>query len=574
MLSEGKTSGVFQMESAGMTGVCVGLRPKSIEDICAIIALYRPGPMDSIPKFLECAKNPEKVTYRHPMLEPILSVTYGCIVYQEQVIEIFRRLGGYSMGQADMVRRAISKKKRAQIEKERHAFVHGDSERGICGCEANGIPADVGEAIYDEIDAFAEYAFNKAHSLCYAIVAYQTAYFKCHFPREYMAALLTSVLDSKDKVAEYVAECKECGIGLLPPDVNESGPDFTVSGDNIRFGLAGVNGVGLGFSQAVERERNENGPFASFPDFCQRMQCADLNKRVMENLIRCGAFDSMGIFRSRLMEAYPALLDAIAQSRRNNLEGQFDLFGGGGGATPSAPELQLKNIPEYSRRELMAMEKETINLYLTGHPMDEYREAARKYRAAPIGGILADFGREEGPESYQDGQKVTLAGIISTVKTKTTKNNTLMAYVTLEDDTGSMELLVFARALGECGSYVKENTPVAALGRISVRDEKAPQLMVDTIRPLTGEESAPKLPGEKERKVKKLYIRVPSADDPRWRKIPLLLEMFPGRELFKAKFLDSQLWTAAMPCQVHDALVAELREMLGEENVVVKEQTV
>jgi len=572
MLSDGKTSGVFQMESAGMTGVCVGLRPKSIEDICAIIALYRPGPMDSIPKFLECAKNPEKVTYRHPALEPILSVTYGCIVYQEQVIEIFRRLGGFSLGQADMVRRAISKKKTAQIKKERHAFVHGDSERKICGCVANGIPAETGEAIYDEIEAFGQYAFNKAHSLAYAIVAYQTAYFKCHFTREYMAALLTSVLDSKDKMAEYIAECRECGIGLLPPDINQSDVTFTVSGEDIRFGLAAVNGVGQGFSQAVVRERTENGPFTGFPDFCQRLQGADLNKRVMENLIKCGAFDSMGVFRSQLMDAFPALLDAIAENRKNNLEGQFDLFGGGGGLTPTAPELQVKNIPEYSKRELMAMEKETINLYLTGHPMDEYRELARRYHAASIGAILADFSREEGPETYQDGQRVTLAGIITSAKTKTTKSNTLMAYVTLEDDTGAMELLVFARVLGESGSYIKENVPIVTTGRISVRDEKAPQLMADSIRPLTdaGAGTGVGAPGEKERKAKKLYIRLPSMDDPRWRKIPLILEMFPGRELFKAKFLDTQLWTAAMPCQVHDALVKELQDMLGEENVVVK----
>ena len=268
MLSEGRTSGVFQMESAGMTGVCVGLKPKDLEDICAIIALYRPGPMDSIPRFLECAKNPDKVTYRHPMLEPILSVTYGCIVYQEQVIAIFQQLAGYSIGQADMVRRAMSKKKRAQIEKEQESFIHGDKERGIVGCVANGIPEDVAKAIYHEIDAFAEYAFNKAHSLAYAVVAYQTAWFKCHYTKEYMAALLTSVLDSSEKVAEYIGECKNCGIALLPPDVNQSGTDFTAVDEGIRFGLAAVKGVGRGFTQQLIQEREERGNFASLSDFC------------------------------------------------------------------------------------------------------------------------------------------------------------------------------------------------------------------------------------------------------------------------------------------------------------------
>ncbi len=570
MLSEGKTSGVFQMESAGMTGVGMGLKPKSIEDICAIIALYRPGPMDSIPKFLECAHNPNKVTYRHPMLEPILSVTYGCIVYQEQVIEIFRKLGGFSLGQADMVRRAISKKKTAQIKKERHAFVYGDSERNICGCVANGIPAQAGEDIYDEIEAFGQYAFNKAHSLAYAIVAYQTAYFKCHYTKEYMAALLTSVLDYSGKVAEYIAECKECGIALLPPDINESGADFTVSGDAIRFGLVAVKGVGRGFINAVLAERERNGRFRSFPDFCQRMFDAELNKRVLENLIRCGAFDSMGVYRSQLLDAYEQVVDSIAQTRRKNLDGQFDLFGGGGDEPQSTPELHLKNIPEFTRRELMSMEKETTGLYLTGHPMDEYRELAKRYRAAPIGAITADFAQEGGPETYRDDQRVTIAGVVTASRTKTTRSNSLMAYVTVEDDSGAMEMLVFSRVLGECGAYLKENMPILAEGRISVRDEKAPQLMCDRVRPLEQAAAAAPPPGPEGARAKKLYIRVPSMDDPRWKKIELILTMFPGEELFKAKFVAQDRWTPAMPVVVHPALVRELQELLGPENVVVK----
>ena len=566
MLSEGKTSGVFQMESAGMTGVCVSLKPQSIEDITAIIALYRPGPMDSIPRFIACKQNPGMISYKHPVLKPILEVTYGCIVYQEQVIRIFQDMAGYSLGQADMVRRAISKKKKEQIERERKAFIYGDPERGIDGCIARGIPEQVGQDVYDEIYDFANYAFNKAHAVSYAVVCYQTAWFKCHRTREYMAALLTSVLDSSEKVAEYIAECKECGIHLLPPDINESEASFTVSGKDLRFGLAAVKGVGWGFVRDVLSER-EKGPFRDFPDFCLRLFDHDLNKRVLENLIRCGAFDSMGVRRSQLLDAYEQLVDTIAQNRRKNLAGQFDLFGGGGDAMETAPELILKDLPEFSRQELMSMEKETTGLYLTGHPMDEYRALAKQYHAVSIGGIVADFAREGGPERFTDGQKVTIAGVVTASKTRTTRNNSLMAYATLEDDTGAMELLIFSRVLGECSGYLRENTPVVAEGRISVRDEKAPQLMCDRLRPLEENGgSAEADPG----RVRKLYLRLPSQGDPRWGRILRILIMFPGREPIRAKFMDTERWAPAYPCEIHPLLLKELRELLGEENVVVK----
>ena len=568
MLSDGRTCGVFQMESAGMTGVCVGLKPKDIEDITAIIALYRPGPMDSIPRFITSKHNPESVTYKHPSLEPILANTYGCIVYQEQVIEIFRRLAGYTLGQADMVRRAMSKKKVKDIERERQAFVYGDAGRAIAGCIANGVPEDVAKDIYDEIYAFANYAFNKAHAVAYAIVCYQTAWFKCHYTKEYMAALLTSVLDSSEKVAEYIAECRDCGIHLLPPDINESEADFTVSGEHIRFGLVAVKGVGRGFINAVLAERGRGGPFVSFPDFCQRMFDAELNKRVLENLIRCGAFDSMGIYRSRLLEAYEQLVDSIAQNKRKNLAGQFDLFGGGGDQTQSAPELQVKNIPEFTRHELMTMEKETTGLYLTGHPMDEYRDVVKQCKAASMGAILSDFAQEGGPAIYHDEQRVTLAGVITASRTKTTRNNSLMAYVTLEDDTASMEMLVFARVLGEAGPYLKEGVAVLAEGRISVRDEKAPQLMCDRVRPLD-QVKGNLPPVEGEERAKKLYIRIPSLDDPRWERIKLVLTMFPGTEQMVVKCEDTGKRLGTV-CLVHPALIQELNELLGAENVVVR----
>ncbi len=563
MLSDGKTSGVFQMESAGMTGVCVGLKPKSIEDICAIIALYRPGPMDSIPKFLACAQDPSKVTYKHPALEPILSNTYGCIVYQEQVIEIFRKLAGYSLGQADMVRRAMSKKKEKDVQRERQFFIHGDPKRSIPGCEANGIPAPVAESIYDEINDFAHYAFNKSHSLAYAIVAYQTAWFKCRHPREYMAALLTSVLDSQDKVAEYIAECRDNGIALLPPDINESETAFTVSGKNIRFGLAALKGVGMGFTSAVLAERKKGGPFASFPEFCVRMYDCDLNKRVLDSLIRSGCFDRMGAHRSQLLQIYEQVVDAIARDRKKNLEGQFDLFGGGGDSL-SVPTVALPDIPEFSPVELMAMEKETTGLYLSGHPMDEYRKQALNYGAVPISAVMAAQEGEDRASPYGDGQRVTLAGVVASVRTKTTKNNSLMAYVMLEDATGAIELLCFSRTLTESGAYLKVNLPVVVTGKVSVRDEKAPQLMVDRVTPLSGARTRPAEAGEDQ----VLWIKLPDGGE-RFTWLKTLLSMFPGEAPAIVYLADSRR-KLQTHCLHHAALLAELRETLGEKNVVLK----
>ena len=564
MLSSGMTSGVFQLESSGMTGVCVSLKPQNIEDITALIALYRPGPMDSIPRFIACKQDPAKVTYKHPLLEPILSVTYGCIVYQEQVIDIFRHLAGYSLGQADMIRRAMSKKKAKDVERERQFFIYGDPDRGIAGCVKNGVPAEVAQSIYDEIYDFANYAFNKAHAAAYAVVAYQTAWFKCHHPREYMAALLTSVLDSSEKVAEYIAECREMKIPLLPPDINESQPDFSVSSGGIRFGLTALKGVGRSFMTGMLKERTDHGPFTDFMDFCDRMFDQELNRRVLESLIKSGAFDSLHCRRSQLMQVYGQVLDGIAESRRRNVEGQLDLFGMGTQEEQSAaqPALVLPDIPEYSAAELMTMEKETTGLYLTGHPMDQYRELVRRRGAVPIGSIMTDFAREEGPQEYRDGQRVTVAGIVAAYKTRTTRNNTLMAYVNLEDDTGGMELLCFSRVMDESGGYIRDNSALLVTGKISVRDEKEPQIMVDSIRPLSdlGE------PGQQEQV---LWLRLPSREDPRMRKVRLALSFFPGEQQAILYFEDCKKRVGTR-CQIAPSLVQDMKERLGEKNVVVK----
>ena len=577
MISKGQTSGVFQMESTGMTGVCVGLKPQNIEDITAIIALYRPGPMDSIPRFIACKQDPKLIKYKHPSLEPILSITYGCIVYQEQVIQIFQQLGGYSLGQADMVRRAISKKKAAQIQKEKDAFIHGDKDRGITGCVANGIPEATAEAIYQEIYDFANYAFNKAHAVSYAVVAYQTAYFKCHFTKEYMAALLTSVLDNSDKVAGYINECKDCGIALLPPDINRSADRFTVEEGGIRFGLVAIKNIGRGFIQAVMRER-ENGDFTSLHDFCSRMMGSDMNKRAVENLIRSGAFDSLGARRSQLIAVYETVMDSVADQQRQNLEGQMDFFSMAAGTDSSAgrvKETPLPDIPEYTTQELMNMEKATTGLYLSGHPMDQYREQVRRLGAPTIGSILEDFGQENGPTRFADGQRVTLCGVVTSSKTKTTKNNSLMAYVVVEDDTASMELLCFSRVLETCGAYLKENQAVVVKGKLSVRDEKAPQLMCDSAYPLaTAEGGLPPQPvqqpkGEKMAEGSTLYLKFPSLEDPTVRHMKLVFNMFPGTTPVKMVMADTRK-VFGTRVLLHKALVQEARETLGEANVVVK----
>jgi len=581
MLTAGKTSGVFQIESQGMTGVCVGLGPKSIEDITAIIALYRPGPMESIPRFLECSRNPGKITYKHPLLEPILAVTYGCIVYQEQVIEIFRKLAGFSLGQADMIRRAMSKKKLAEIEREKRAFIEGDAGRNIKGAISSGVPRAVASSIYDEIFAFANYAFNKSHAVAYAMISYQTAYLKCHYPRIYMAALLSSIPDWSEKVADYTNDCREMGISLLPPDINESAAVFSVSGDDLRYGLVAVKNIGRGFINEVVAERGKNGPFTGFEEFCRRMYGGDLNRRALESLIKCGCFDGLGGNRRQLMMICQTVLDSVAGHKRRNVEGQMDLFGlSGGGGGPGAGGVELPDVPEYSKGDLMRLEKEVTGLYLSGHPMDEYRDVARSAGAVGIGAIIAGFSREGGSLTFTDDQQITVAGVIETVRTKPTRNNTLMAYLTLDDGSGSIELLAFQRAIDESGGYMQAGAPVLVSGRLSARDEKEPQIVISKLRPIadaaragTQAQGNPQFwagsgnAGESPDKT--LFVKLQSADGAEYERLKLIHMMFPGRAKMVIHFSDTKKSVGAK-CLIHAALVSELREMLGAENVVVR----
>ena len=564
MLAAGKTEGVFQLESSGMTAVSLGLRPRNIEDITAIIALYRPGPMDSIPRFLDGSNHPEKIVYKHEMLRDILSVTYGCIVYQEQVIEIFRRVAGFSLGQADLIRRAMSKKKESEIAKERQAFIHGDEERGIPGAVHNGVEAEIADSIYDEIYDFANYAFNKSHAVSYAIVTYRTAYMKCRYPREYLAALLTAVLDSASRVAEYSALCAEYGIELLPPDINESNDNFTVVGNNIRFGLAAVKNIGRGFIRSLMEERSKGGKFQGFEDFCHRMSQRDLNKRALESMIRAGGFDSFGYSRKALLQSASKVLENAGNQFRERLEGQYGLFG----AEKNVEDPEKYRGEDFSKQEKLAMEKEVTGLYLSGHPMDAYAQVIRRSGAVPIGAVVASDNAEGAPSRFRDNQSITLAGVIAKAKTKSTRNGSLMSYIDLEDTTGTIEMLAFQRVLDESGAYIREGQAIITNGKLSFRDDKPTQLVVDNIRSLSDP-----MPAEWEAQPPpetgtKLYVRLASDTDARFERIRLVLTMFPGGDDIVFYFEDTKKRVGGR-CLIHGALLKELCELLGDENVVL-----
>ncbi len=586
MIARGDTVGVFQLESSGMTNLAVSMKAQSIEDITALIALFRPGPMASIPMFLHRRAHPESVTYDHPLLEQILSVTYGCIVYQEQVMAIFRVLAGYSLGRADVVRRAMSKKKMDVLLSEREIFIRGSEEEGISGCVSKGVPEEVANKIFDEMIDFANYAFNKAHALAYAVLSYQTAYMKHHYPKEYMAALLTSVLGQGTKVADYIAHCREIGIQVLPPDINISNADFTVSEEGLRYGLAGVKNVGHGFVDKLVREREQNGPFKGLEDFCRRMCGEELNKRALENLIRCGAFDRFGFKRAYLIQNYARVLDSAAGDRRSNLVGQIDLFG----MTEEAPSSfdtekgPNERIREFSKKELLSMEKETTGLYLSGHPMDELAPLAREVGAVPVARLQPG---EDGEETlYPDGSYITMCGVVSSVRMKLTKKNTNMAYVAMEDMTGSIEMLVFEKALTSAGQYLSPDSPVIVYGRVSAREEEEPKLVVDEAYPLdeatvaqyklsfadrmkTAARRSQQRPATKART---LYLRLDSMQDPRFEAVKETLRINKGSSRVVFYFAEEKKRMEATSLRVSDesSFLDVLSRMLGSDNVVMK----
>ena len=483
-ISSGNTDGVFQLESAGMKSFMQELKPESIEDLIAGISLYRPGPMDSIPKYIANKNHPEKIEYKHKLLENILNVTYGCMVYQEQVMEIVRVLAGYSLGGADLMRRVISKKKMAQMEVERENFIYGKKDDNgnqiIDGCINRGIDEKTAISIFDEIYDFANYAFNKSHAAAYAYVAYQTAYLKTFYPVEFMASLISSVEDT-DKVNEYIQNSKSMGIALCPPDINKSTDSFTVEGNSIRFGLTAVKNVGRGFIQRLVLERETNGSFKGFADFIERMTGKDINKRAVEGLIMCGAFDSFGVKRSQLMNVFEGVIDSEASSKRGNLSGQMTIFD----EEQTSFEMEFPDIPEFDTKTLLKMEKQSIGMYLSGNPMQEYEEKVKLLTKHNIQSVLSSVEKNEDnvyvsvDGGLKDGENVRICAVISNRKNKITRSNTQMAFLKIEDAFGTIEVLVFPKILSQYSSILQEENIVMLDAKVSIHEDEEPKLLLE-----------------------------------------------------------------------------------------------
>ncbi len=477
MLCTGKNDGVFQLESGGMKSFMKELRPRNLEDLIAGIALYRPGPMDFIPQYIRGKNNPAAIRYLTPELEPILRSTYGCIVYQEQVMQIVQDLGGYTLGRADLVRRAMSKKKESVMQKERANFVYGNPEEGVPGCIARGIPEEIANTIFDEMTDFASYAFNKSHAAVYGVVSYQTAYLKCYYPVEFMAALLTSVIDKGDKVADYIQTCRSMGIEILPPDINRGQWTFSVDDGRIRYGLASIKGLGRAVVEIITAEREAHGPFTSLKDLIDRLSSKEINKRTMENFILSGALDSLPGNRKQKMYVYGDLMDAKVRTAREDIAGQVSLFDLMGDEERARVEITMPDVPEYDRRELLQKEKETLGVYITGHPMQDVSDLWERYATAKASGFVVD--EESGNAEVMDGQIVTMGGIITGLTRKITKNGQLMAFLTVEDLTGSIEVLVFPRDYERMSAMLVPDRRIFMRGRVSIGDDPVGKLVME-----------------------------------------------------------------------------------------------
>lgn len=480
-LSTGHTDGVFQLESGGMQNFMKELKPGSLEDVIAGIALYRPGPMDFIPRYVAGKQHPETISYDAPQLQPILQSTYGCIVYQEQVMQIVQNLGGYSLGRADLVRRAMSKKKAKVMEEERQNFVYGNEEEQVPGCVKEGIPAKTANHIYDTMIDFAKYAFNKSHAACYAVVTYQTAWLKYYYPTEFMAALMTSVIDFPAKVAGYILTCRSLKIRILPPDINEGGAGFTVSGGAIRYALNAVKGIGKPVIDAITAERERGGRFRDLRDFIERTQELQVNKRVVESLIKAGALDGFGATRKQMMSVYMRIIDDVASSHKNNMQGQMSLFDLLPEGERDQFSIRYPDVGEYDRELLLSFEKEVLGIYVSGHPLEDYLGLWK----AHITNRAADFYLDEdtGRCLVEDRANVTAGGLISSIRIKYTKNNQVMAFVSLEDLTGTMEVIVFPRTYEQSSKYLKEDSKVFIRGRAQLEEAQDAKLIASEIVP-------------------------------------------------------------------------------------------
>ena len=479
-IGTGRTDGVFQVESGGMKNFMKELKPQNLEDIIAGISLYRPGPMDFIPRYIKGKNNAASITYLCPQLKPILEPTYGCIVYQEQVMQIVRDLGGYTMGRSDLVRRAMSKKKQSVMEKERSNFIYGNEEEGVPGCVSNGISAEVAGTIYEEMMDFAKYAFNKSHAACYAVVSYQTAYLKYYYPVEFMAALLTSVIDNPGKVSEYILTCRSMGIKILPPDINEGEAGFSVSGGSIRYALTAIKGVGRPVIDQVTAEREARGPFLSIQDFVTRMANSEVNKRTVENFIKSGTFDGLGGTRKQLMSVFVQMMDAQQHNKKNNLAGQMSLFDLVDEEDKGEFEIRLPDVGEYSKELLLGFEKEVLGIYVSGHPLEEYEQTWRKHITRTTADFLLD--EETGEMNVRDQERVTIGGMISDKKIKYTRNDKVMAFLTLEDLVGTVEVVVFPKVYEQESAKLTEDSKVFIKGRASAEEDRDGKLICESIQ--------------------------------------------------------------------------------------------
>ena len=559
-IGTGRTDGIFQLESGGMKSFMKELKPQSLEDIIAGISLYRPGPMDFIPKYIKGKNNPESVTYDCPQLEPILAPTYGCIVYQEQVMQIVQDLGGYTMGRSDLVRRAMSKKKQYVMEQERKNFIYGNPEEGVPGCVANGISAQVADRIYGNMMDFAKYAFNKSHAACYAVVAYQTAYLKYYYPVEFMAALLTSVIDNPNKVAEYIMSCRSMGIQILPPDINEGEAGFSVSGDRqIRYALTAIKSVGRPVIDIVVSEREARGPYTNLENFITRLADKEVNKRAIEHFIKAGAMDSLGGTRKQYMSVYVRILESIQHDKKNNMAGQISFFDIVDEEQKEDFEIKLPDVGEYSKEMKLAFEKEVLGIYVSGHPLEEYQEMWRKN----ITNTTADFVPDEETQetAVRDGATATIGGLISEKKIKYTKNERVMAFLQVEDLVGTVEVIVFPKQYEQHGSQIAEDSKVFIRGRVTVEEEKDGKLICEQITPF-------------ENVSRKLWIKFPTKEAYENRKEELFdaIRQSEGKDSVVI-YVENPKAMNPLPrnwnVDAGEELVARLSELYGAENVKV-----
>lgn len=584
MIGEGKTAGVFQLESTGMTNFMKELKPDSLEDIIAGISLYRPGPMASIPKYIKGKNNKALIEYETPELEGILDVTYGCMVYQEQVMQIVRDLAGYSMGRSDLVRRAMSKKKHSVMEEERKNFIHGivDEEGNILvpGCLRNGIKEEAANKIYDSMMDFASYAFNKSHAAAYAVVAYQTAYLMRYYPTEFIAAMLNSILGSNEKAAFYIRFAESQGIQLLPPNINKSSYSFTVEGNSIRFGLGAIKNTGENAIKSIEESRKADGPFRNFMDFCNRVDTSYVNKRTVEGLIKAGAFDELGIRRSQLMAVFEKILDGVNNEKKRNVKGQISLFEAAMSMTSEEPvqvevEVKYPDIKEFRKKYLLSMEKEVTGIYLTGHPLEEFEDTINELTSIKISDIAnesidgeaVDAGEEGELDSgdrynVKDGQRVIIGGIISTVNKKVTRNNEMMAFANIEDVYASIELIIFPKTLKQYANLIEEDSMVIVKGRISLRDEEEPKIICEDFRVLE-KTSDEKLYIQIEEKslIPKITQQIKIELMNHGGNMPIRIYTKKEKKLFA---LDKSLWIDGSI-----EIIEYLRKVFGDENIKV-----